>query len=150
MAKGTPINVEYNTLLMTWVALLNSQIVFLVLIYFIKPHLFAFDPTRSPFSEQPVITTVFALIAIVFFVLSFVLSRQHMQRAVQDQDAGCVQTGLILGCALSEVPSILGVILAFVFDHPYFYLWIALGIIGILFHFPRKGNLYAAAGYKQI
>ncbi|HVF31101.1 MAG TPA: hypothetical protein VNA22_09025, partial [Pyrinomonadaceae bacterium] len=109
------------------------------------PHLWTIDPTRSPITDQPLITLVFAPIALVFFILSFVLSRQHMRRAVEDQDAGCVQTGLILGCALSEVPSLLGVVLAFAFEHPYFYFWIALGIIGILLHFPRKGNLDAAS-----
>ena len=93
---------------------------------------------------MPLVTVVFGLIAIVFRVLSFVLSSQHMRRAVQDQDAGCVQTGLVLGCALSEVPSLLGLVLAFAFNHPYFYFWIFLGTIGILLHFPRKNNLDAA------
>jgi hypothetical protein len=67
-----------------------------------------------------------------------------MRRAIRDKDAGCVQTGLVLGCALSEVPSILGLILAFAFDHPYFYLWIIVGTLGVLLHFPRKQNLDAA------
>ena len=98
-------------------------------------------------SAAVLITLVFAALALVFVLLSFVLSRQHMRRAIQDQDAGCVQTGLVLGCALSEVPSLLGLVLAFVFDHAYFYLWIALGALGILLHFPRKGNLDAAT-YK--
>ena len=145
MAKRKPINVEYKTLVVLWFALLASQVIFFALVYFLKPELFAFDTSRSPFAEQPLITLVFAVIAIVFFVLSFVLSRQHMRRAVQDQNAGCVQTGLVLGCALSEVPSLLGVVLAFAFDHPYFYLWIALGLIGVLLHFPRRGNLEAAS-----
>lgn len=58
------------------------------------------------------------------------------------------QTGLVLACALSEVCSLLGVVLAFVFDYQYFFLWIGLGVIGILFHFPRKDALHAAS-YKQ-
>jgi hypothetical protein len=55
-----------------------------------------------------------------------------------------MQTGLMLGCALSEIPSILGLILALAFDYPYYYLWIALGAFGVLLNFPRKGNLDAA------
>jgi hypothetical protein len=142
-----PMQVEYKTLVVIWLALLTSQVLFLVLVYFVKPELFVPDASRSLLADQPLITLVFAALAIVFVFLSFVLSRQHMRRAVRDQDAGCVQTGLVLGCALSEVPSLLGLVLAFAFDHPYFYLWIALGAFGILLHFPRKGNLDAAT-YK--
>ena len=152
MTKRKPINVEYQTLLVTWIALLASQVLFLVLIWFVKPGIFAAGGDRTAtdgfwvafLNDMPVVTLVFTAIAVVFLILSFVLSRQHMRRAVQDQDAGCVQTGLVLGCALSEVPSLLGVLLAFAFDHPYFYLWIVAGLLGILFHFPRKGNLDAA------
>ena len=144
MANRKPITVEYNTLVILWFAMLSSQVIFLVLVYFIKPHLFAFDESRSVFDEMPLVTVAFAGIAIVFFILSFLLSRQHIQRAIRDGDTGCVQTGLVLGCALSEISSILGLILAFLLDHPYFYLWIALGTLGILMHFPRKGNLDAA------
>ena len=147
MAKDKPIKVEYQTLLILWLSLLSSQVLFLALVFFLKPELFAFDTSRSFFNDQPLITLVFAGIALAFFVLSIVLSRQHMRRAVEDQDAGCVQTSLLLGCALAEVPTLLGVLLAFAFDHPYFYLWIALGIVGILIHFPRKTSLDAAT-YK--
>ena len=142
--QDRPMQVEYKTLVIIWFALLTSQVIFLLLVYFLKPELFVMDAATSLLADQPVITLVFAALALVFVILSFVLSRQHMRRAIEDQDAGCVQTGLVLGCALSEVPSLLGLVLAFAFDHPYFYLWIALGAFGILLHFPRKDNLDAA------
>ena len=144
MASRKPINVEYKTLVLLWFALLSSQILFLVLVYFVKPELFTSDASRSIFADKPLITLVFGAIALVFLILSFVLSRQHMRRAARDKDAGCVQTGLVLGCALSEVSSILGLVLAFAFSHPYFYLWIILGAVGVLLHFPRKDTLDAA------
>ena len=34
--------------------------------------------------------------------------------------------------------------LALLFNYPYFYLWIALGTLGILMNFPRRSNLNAA------
>jgi hypothetical protein len=144
MAERKPVKVEYQTLVVLWFALLTSQMVFLVAVYFAKPELFSFELSRSFFGHIPLVTLVFAASALLFFILSFVISRQHIRRAVRDHDAGCVQTGLVLGCALSEVSSLLGLILAFAFDHPYFYVWIALGTLGILLHFPRKGNLDAA------
>jgi hypothetical protein len=105
--------------------------------------------TGAPiFGEQPLIIVAFAASALVFLVLGFVISRQHIRRAELDQDAGCVQTGLVLGCALSEVPSIFGLLLAFIWEYQYFYFWIVLSIIGILIHFPRRGDLDAAT-YKS-
>lgn len=144
MPKGKPIHVEYKTLVVIWFSLLASQIVFLGFVYYIRPELFSFDPSRSILGDAPLVTVVFGAIALLFLILSFVLSRQHMRRAEQDKDAGCVQTGLVLGCALAEVPSLLGLVLALAFSHPYFYLWIIVGVVGILLHFPRRGNLDAA------
>lgn len=147
MRNRKPIQVEYQTLVVLWLALLTSQVLFFFLVWFVKPNIFAYEAPPPFFGDMPLVILVFSASAIVFLLLSFVLSRQHMQRAVRDQDAACVQTALVLGCVLSEIPSLLGLVLAFAFDYPYFYLWIVLGTLGMLLHFPRKGNLDAAT-YK--
>jgi hypothetical protein len=150
MPNGKPVNVKYGSLVIIWFALLTSQVLFYLVVWFVKPELFG-GPDPVPvasdtpfFSQKPLIILAFAGSALVFFGLSLILSRQHMRRAVRDRDAGCLQTGLTLGCSLSEIPSILGVILALFFNYPYFYLWVALGTFGILLNFPRKTNLDAA------
>ena len=144
MPKGKPITVKYQNLVIIWLALLMSQVVFFVAAWYIKPGLAKFD-TSTPFlGEKPAIILVFCASAVVFFGLGLILSRQHNRRALQDRDAACLQTGLTLGCALSEIPSILGLILALGFEYPFYYLWIALGAFGVLLHFPRKGHLDAA------
>jgi hypothetical protein len=145
MVKGNSIKVEYQTLVAIWLGLLISQLVFFEIVSYTKPEIFSAETRGSFLHNLPLVTPVFAVIAIIFFILSFVLSGQYMRRAVRDRNAGCVQTGLLLGCVLSEVSSILGIVLAFVFNHPYFYLWLALGALGIFLHFPRKGNLDAAS-----
>lgn len=146
--SGSGPKVKYETLVIIWVALLMSQVLFLVLIFFVKPELFAFDFSKPPLGTQPLVVLVFAAMALIVFALSFVFRRQHLKRAVADQDATCVQTGLVLGCALSEICTFLGVVLAFAFDYQYFFLWIALGTLGVLLHFPRRENLIAAS-YKS-
>jgi F0F1-type ATP synthase membrane subunit c/vacuolar-type H+-ATPase subunit K len=145
MSKEQPVKIEYQTLVVVWAGLLMSQALFFVLIWFIKPELISRDTTRPFLGSQPLIILVFAGSALIFFLLSQVISRQHVQRAIRDRDAGCVQTGLVIGCALSEISGILGVILALIMDYPYFYLWIALGIFGILLNFPRRSSLNAAS-----
>jgi hypothetical protein len=149
MSNREPVKIEYQTLVVIWFALLMSQVLFFVLIWFVKPELVSTryltaGSFREVLGTQPLITLVFAGSALIFFVLSQAIARQHMRRAVRDHDAGCIQTGLVIGCALSEISSILGVILALLFNYPYFYLWIALGALGILMNFPRRSNLVAA------
>lgn len=149
MPSREPVKIEYQTLVVIWFALLMSQVLFFVLIWFAKPDLvsiryFSADSFREVLGTQPLITLVFAGSALIFFVLSQAIARQHMRRAIRDRDAGCIQTGLVIGCALSEISSILGVILALLFNYPYFYLWIALGALGIVMNFPRRSNLNAA------
>ena len=141
---GRPISnvkVKYETLVIIWASLLVSQLMFLGLIYALKPELFTFDFSQPLLGEHPIVTILFAAAAIVVFVLSFVLRNQHIRRSVIDRDASCVQTALVLGCALSEISSLLGVVLAFVFDYQYFFFWIALGLTGVLLHFPRRQTL---------
>ena len=128
IGSKTPVTVEYKTLVFIWSALLASQLFFV--------------------GSQPLVTLVFAIGGIAALMLGFVFRNQHMARAAVDHDASCVQTGLVLGCAFSEACSLLGVILALAFNYQYFWVWIGLGIIGILFHFPRRGNLHAAM-YKS-
>src|SRR5688500_2599580 len=147
--KETAVRVQYKTRVIVWAALLISQLLFLLLISSVKPDLFRFDISHPFFDDQPLVILVFSLGAAALFILSFIFRNQHIARAAADQDASCVQTALVLGCALCEVISMLGVLLAFVFEYPYYFLWIALGALGILLHFPRKGNLDAAS-YKKI
>ena len=148
MSERKPVRVKYETLVIIWGSLLVSQVMFLLLIFVVKPELLAFDFSQPYLGKHPIVIVLFAAAAISVFVLSFVLRNQHIRRAVIDQDAGCVQTGLVLGCALSELISVLGVVLAFVFDYQYFYFWIALAMLGVLCHFPRR-NHFHAAGYKN-
>jgi hypothetical protein len=147
--QSTPIKVKYETLVIIWAALLMSQLLFLLVVFVAKPELFRLDLAQPLLGDEPLVVLVFAAMAIVLLLLSFVLRNQHLRRAVKDQDASCVQTGLLLGCALSEGCSLLGLILALAFDYQYFFLWIALGLLGILFHFPRRENLLAA-NYKEM
>jgi len=144
MRSEKPITVTYQNLVVIWFALLMSQVIFFVVASFIKPGLARFDASTPFLTVKPAIILAFSVSAIVFFGLGLILNRQHNTRAIRDRDATCMQTGLTIGCALSEIPSILGLILALAFDYPYYYLWIALGAFGVLLHFPRKGNLDAA------
>jgi hypothetical protein len=139
---------QYQTLVILWAALLMSQILFLVMLFVLKWELFSFDLSQPITGQSASMILGFAVAAITCFLFSFAFKKRFFERAVEQQNPALVQTGLIIACALCEASSLLGLALAFAFDYQYFFLWFALGILGILLHFPRQDSLLAA-GYKR-
>lgn len=136
---------QYKTLVIIWAALLSAQFLFLLLVFFTKPELFNFDFSRPILGDNPLVVVAIAAVAVSNVVISFVRRGMFYAQAEKEQKPELVQTGLIIACALSEAVSIYGLFLAFAFDYPYFFLFIALGIVTMLFHFPRQETLLAAA-----
>lgn len=145
--ENPEISAQYQTVFIVWAALLTSHFLFLFLLVFVKPKLFSFDLTKPLLGDNAIVIGIFAMLALTAVAASFVFRKQHMEQAVAQQKVEHVQMGLILGCALCVVSSLLGVMLAFTFDYQYFFLWIAVGILGTLFHKPKKGDILAAS-YK--
>jgi len=136
---------QHRILLVIWVVLLFSQVLFLLAVFFSKPEIFNFDVSRSLLGENPIFVVAFALLAIVNFAISLFVRNYSVEQAIAEKQLKYLQTGLIVGCALCEVISILGMILAFAFSYQYFFLWFALGILGIFLHFPRRDTVFAAS-----
>lgn len=139
---------RYRMLRIIWLALLVSQLLLTVIIFFTKPEVFRFDFSKPLLGENAIIVGMFALLAISNLIMSFVLSRKYHNQAVAEQKTELVQTAMIIGCALCEAISLFGVALAFAFSYQYFFLWFALGILGTILHFPKRDNLIAAS-YKK-
>lgn len=139
---------QYQTMIILWAALLMSQFMFIVIIFFTRPQLFTLKFSQHFFGNSMAQILGFALAAITVVILSFAFRKKFNERAVQEQNPAHVQSGLIIACALCEASSLFGLALAFAFDYQYFFFWFILGIIGILLHFPRKDALLAAS-YKQ-
>ncbi|MBL8180127.1 MAG: hypothetical protein JNL64_00780 [Blastocatellia bacterium] len=139
---------SYRTLLIIWAALLFSQFMFVVLIWFSKPELFKFDFSQPLLGDNAVIVGVFAMLSFSDIVISLILRKKTLERSVAEQSIPLVQTAMIIGCALSEAISLFGVMLAFAFNYQYFFVFSILGVIGILLHFPRRSDVHAAS-YRQ-
>ncbi len=139
---------QYRTLAIIWFALLSSQLMFLVVTFFSKPELFRFDFTKPLLGDNSSIVLAFAFLALTNLALSFVMKKRSFEQAIEKQQIAYVQTGLILACAFCEAISLLGIVLAFAFSYQYFFVWFALGMLGIILHFPRRDDVIAA-GYKK-
>ncbi len=135
----------YTTLMIIWFALLVSQGIFVVVIFFAKPELFRFDLTQPLLGNNAAVIGVLTLVALSAFVTSFMIRRRFLAQSVDEQRIELVQTALIAGCSFCEAASIIGVLLAFVFSYPYFFFFSILGIVGAALHFPRRDNVHAAS-----
>ena len=139
---------SYKTLLIIWAALLFSQFMFVVVIWFAKPELFKFDFSQPLLGDNAVIVGLFAMLSVSDIVISLILRKKTLERSVAEQSIPLVQTAMIIGCALCEAISLFGVLLAFLFGYQYFFLFSILGVIGILPHFPRREDVHAASYRK--
>ena len=143
-------NVEqsYKTLVIIWAALLMSQIMFLVIIFIVKPEVFKFDFSQPISGKNTILIAALVLLAILNFAISFLLKKKFLDQAIAQQSMGGVQTAMIICCALCESISLFGFLLVFIEGYQYFFLWFALAILGFILHFPRRENLIAAS-YKK-
>ncbi len=144
--KNEKINTEqfYRTLAIIWFALFVSQFLFLLVIFFVKPELFRFDFSQPLLGKYAPVIIIFAFAAILNIAISFFLKKKYLNQAVGEQNVHFVQTALIVGCAMCELVSLFGLMLALVADYQYFFLWFILGIGATIFHFPRRDNVIAA------
>lgn len=143
-------NIEplYRTNLIIWAAFLMSQVVFLVVIFLVKKELFSLDFTKPLLGKEPIVLLIIGLIALMNLGLSFYMKSQMTQEAINSQKPAGIQTAQILAYALCESVSVLGLVLAVVFDYQYFFAFLGLAILGILLHFPKR-NSFIASVYKK-
>lgn len=138
---------SYKTLIIIWIGLLISQLMFVVLIWFTKPELFKFDFSQPILGDNALIVGLFAVLSVSDIVIGLIIRKKTLERSVAEQSIPLVQTAMIIGCALSEAISLFGVMLAFAFNYQYFFLFSILSVIGILLHFPRRNDVHSAS-YK--
>lgn len=139
----------YRTLIIIWFALFVSQFLFLLVLYLVKPKLFALDFSAPLPGRFGIVVIVFAFAAVANVAISFFLKKKYLNQAVAEQNVYFVQTAMVVGCAMCESVSLFGMMLAFVANYRYFFLWFILGIGAMIFHFPRRADLHAAV-YKKL
>ncbi|MGI8670502.1 MAG: hypothetical protein ACR2J3_11770 [Aridibacter sp.] len=137
----------YRTSTIIWAALLMSQFMFLLVIYFAKPEVFRFDFSKPILGENAMLVIIFLAIALMNIALSFVLRNIYVNKAINEQNVELVQTAVIIGCALAEMASLFGLVLAFLNAYTYFFIFFIIGIAGVLLHFPLRKN-FIDASYK--
>ncbi len=130
------IDKRYQTLLILWFAMLmNIGILFLIA--------FVAAPDRNS-SPSSLLTLAVAGLGAFLVLISFVVKRKFFARAVDQQDLGLVQKGLIVALAICEVSAIIGLIERFVIGNRDYFLLFLLAAAGIALHFPKRDDLRSA------
>lgn len=136
---------QYRTLLIIWGALLMSHVLFGFFVYMVKPEVIEHPFSQPIIGDNPIVLAVAAILSLNSLVVAVIRRSRYVKQAVTDQQPELVQTGLIVALALSESVSLWGVFLAFAFDYPYFFIFILVGFLSSLLHFPRRKDLEDAS-----
>jgi hypothetical protein len=120
----------------------------LVVLYFAKPKIFEFDFTKSLLGEKSLLVIILAVFGVIIFLSALFVRKKLIQVAIEQQNFILIQMSIIIGGALCEAISLFGLVLAFSQNYQYFFMWFALGILGMILHFPRRDNLIDAS-YKR-
>jgi hypothetical protein len=139
---------RYQRLRVIWAVLLTSQFIFFSVLFFLKNDLFKFEFTEPLAGKNPAMVMILAVLSLTSFTISFALRSRMVKQAEAEQNPELVQIALIISCALCESISLLGFVLAYGLNYQYFFFWFALGILGIVLHFPRQKYI-ARASYKH-
>ena len=126
---------RHRIILLVWFSLLMSISIFFVMTIMIPGN-----------AAEPNSTLSFAFIGLAFMsvVGSVLIKHRIVQRAIEKRDAAMLQTGYIFGFALCESAAIWGLVDHFVTGSRFYYFSFALGLLGMLLHFPKKDHVRAA------
>lgn len=141
---GADIDTPYRTLLVLWGALIMNVAALFVVSLFV-PGQVSNEPGAPP---NNLLSFVFAGVGTFSAVLSFPVKIKLLRQSVDKQNPALVQTALAVGCALCEVPALLGLVEHFLLPGRDYYLLFLISLVGMALHFPRRNNLLAAS-YKN-
>ncbi|MCO6511687.1 MAG: hypothetical protein J5I65_12935 [Aridibacter famidurans] len=150
MQNKPNIEVMHKTMSMIWLALMSSQVVFIIAAFVAKPELLRFDLAKPVLGDDPPIVLALALVSLMAIGASFVISSTFYKRAVDEQQPALVQTGMLVSCAMCEAASAFGLVLGFAFSYQYFIVFIAAGMAGMALHFPSRTRLMDASYGKKL
>ncbi|OLD61931.1 MAG: hypothetical protein AUI83_00300, partial [Armatimonadetes bacterium 13_1_40CM_3_65_7] len=130
---------RYRTLLILWLAICMSVLMFLALS--------RLAPVTA--AENPMLTLALNSLGLVPVGLSFLLRQRALAKSVATQRLDLVQSAYVLSFALCESSALFGLVVHFTTGSNYSYSAFVIAGIGLLLHFPQKQNLVNASSYKQ-
>lgn len=126
---------RYIMLIFIWVFFLVSALGIVMVTIFVPPR------SDVPPENNPVLVYSMLLPALVTAFLSFVVKRKLLDRAMSSGKLQAAQSAHIIGLALCEACTLIGVALAFATRSPLAYVPMAVGFVCLLLHKPKRDDL---------
>ena len=132
------IKARYSVLLVLWFAIFMSLATLVVIV----------NVVPGGTTHDVKLSLVLNSLGLAPFALSFFVKQVLLSRAVESQRLELVQSAYVIAFALSEAPSLLGLVDRFVTGSNYYFLGFTFAALGMLLHFPQKKHLLDAS-YKE-
>jgi len=136
----TTVAMRHRTLFTLWIAMVMSIVMYYVF------SLLAGNP-KGVATENRMLTLILMAGSALSVLLSQVVKQRFLNQSIVQQRLDLVQTGYVVGFALSEVAALLGLVDIFIAGDRYYYLLMLIGIVGMALHWPRRDHILAAC-YK--
>lgn len=133
-------DVRYRSSLILWIGQIMSVLMFFLVTQFVE--------VPNDRTENNVLSFVFAGIGVFCVVISFVVRAKLLRQSVEKQDLAQVQSAMIVGRALCEVPAVLGVAARFILPGQEYLLLLLISALAMVLHYPRRSD-FLAASYKD-
>ena len=118
---------ERRFMLVLWFVMLISVCMYFVVVRLVPP---------QGASENPTLVNVLVVLAVLLAGGSFVVKRKFNERARGVNKASVRRAGFLLGIVMCEAAALFGVVVWFVTGSPQYYLFLIIGIVGMVLHFP--------------
>ena len=105
---------------------------------------------REGVSPSHTLFLVLAGIGLLTTLISFLLKKLLLGRAIAQHQVGQVQQAYIVAWALTEVAALLGMLDFFVDGNRYYFILMIVAAAGQLLHFPRREDVLNASYNRSI
>lgn len=133
------LDARYRSMLILWAGQMGSVVMLFVVTQF---------AALADRDANNLLSFVFAGVGTFSVIASFLVKSKLLERAVEKQDLALVQKAYTVGCALCEVPALLGVVERFILPGRDYLVLFLISAFAMALHFPRKTHLLAAS-YKD-
>ena len=135
------IRARHQTLMIIWAAQLMALLGIVLL------SVLVLQPSAS---DNTMLFWILAGASVLLVAISFAVKQKLFAQAIEKQSPAQIQQAQIVAMALCEAAGLFGMLARAITGSPYFYLLFAVGVIGMLLHFPRREPLIAASFRNRI
>ena len=129
--KRSPVDAAHRRWVIIWSAMAASILGYFALALWLKP---------VSSAENPALERILMSLAAAYVIASIPAKRWLLAQAREIDSAMLRGAAIVVPLALCEVAAITGIGLRLVIGSSHYYVFLLLGLVGMLLNFPKKGE----------